>query len=232
MNIGIWHNLPSGGGKRALYDHAAGLASRGHRVTAWCPPTADQGFLPLSKIGEERILPLGDMSSLCARRSSGISELRRLSLLLRSMRDHCASCAQEMIDRQIEVLLGGSCRYFRTSPIGRSFPGRSIIYLNEPNRKFFEFPFGGLGYRYQQSQESTWRIQLKNFVRSTIHSQMTGTIMRAELENARGFDQILVNSIFSRESVLRAYGLEAEVCYLGVNTNFWRPITQEKKDYV
>src|SRR5216683_127828 len=32
MRIAVWHNLPSGGGKRALYDHVRGLVSRGHEV--------------------------------------------------------------------------------------------------------------------------------------------------------------------------------------------------------
>jgi glycosyltransferase involved in cell wall biosynthesis len=42
---------------------------------------------------------------------------------------------------------------------------------------------------------------------------------REELENARAFSKILVNSYFSRESVMRAYGLNSEVCYLGIDTD-------------
>src|SRR5207244_3225678 len=41
---------------------------------------------------------------------------------------------------------------------------------------------------------------------------------REEVEGARAYDRILVNSFFSRESVLRAYGLDARVCYLGIDT--------------
>jgi glycosyltransferase involved in cell wall biosynthesis len=44
---------------------------------------------------------------------------------------------------------------------------------------------------------------------------------REEFENAAGFSGILVNSYFSRESVLRAYGLDADVCYLGINSDFF-----------
>jgi hypothetical protein len=32
MHIAIWHNLPGGGGKRALFDQVRSLAARGHRV--------------------------------------------------------------------------------------------------------------------------------------------------------------------------------------------------------
>ncbi|HZW79304.1 MAG TPA: glycosyltransferase family 4 protein, partial [Candidatus Deferrimicrobiaceae bacterium] len=41
------------------------------------------------------------------------------------------------------------------------------------------------------------------------------------------FDQILVNSSFSRESVLRAFGVDSKVCYLGVDTE--RFTCQNKK---
>jgi glycosyltransferase involved in cell wall biosynthesis len=51
-----------------------------------------------------------------------------------------------------------------------------------------------------------------------------GILVREEQKNARAFDRILVNSFFSRESVLRAYGLEASVCYLGVDTNRFRDL--------
>jgi hypothetical protein len=58
MKIAVWHNLPSGGSKRALYDHVRGLVTRGHIVEAWCPQTADPNYLPLRGIVREHILPL------------------------------------------------------------------------------------------------------------------------------------------------------------------------------
>jgi glycosyltransferase involved in cell wall biosynthesis len=41
---------------------------------------------------------------------------------------------------------------------------------------------------------------------------------REEVTNARAFGAILANSFYSRESILRAYGLDARVCYLGIDT--------------
>lgn len=37
MKVAIWHNLPSGGGKRALYLHTRGLVERGHVVCRSLP---------------------------------------------------------------------------------------------------------------------------------------------------------------------------------------------------
>jgi glycosyltransferase involved in cell wall biosynthesis len=50
--------------------------------------------------------------------------------------------------------------------------------------------------------------------------------VREELMSARAFDSILVNSHFSRESVLRAYGIAAKVCYLGVDSGLF--VTQQQ----
>jgi hypothetical protein len=51
-------NLPSGGGKRLLYDHAHRLVERGHTVEAWCPPTADRSYRPLDKLITEYAVDL------------------------------------------------------------------------------------------------------------------------------------------------------------------------------
>src|SRR5688572_32875511 len=58
MRIAVWHNLPSGGGKRALYDHVKGLTDRGHYVESWRPPLFDDDYLPLSNLIKETVTPL------------------------------------------------------------------------------------------------------------------------------------------------------------------------------
>jgi glycosyltransferase involved in cell wall biosynthesis len=42
---------------------------------------------------------------------------------------------------------------------------------------------------------------------------------REEVDNAAAFTRILANSYFSRESILRAYGLDSTVCYLGIDVD-------------
>jgi glycosyltransferase involved in cell wall biosynthesis len=56
--------------------------------------------------------------------------------------------------------------------------------------------------------------------------------VREELQSARAFDVILVNSLYSRESVLRVYGLDAKVCYLGVDIKLFKPEPVLHEDYV
>jgi len=57
-------------------------------------------------------------------------------------------------------------------------------------------------------------------------------IARIDKENASAAARILTNSFFSRESILRAHGLNSFVSYLGVDTTVFRRLRREKGDYV
>jgi glycosyltransferase involved in cell wall biosynthesis len=56
--------------------------------------------------------------------------------------------------------------------------------------------------------------------------------VKCEIEAARSYTKILVNSLFSRENVIRSYGLDANVCYLGVNTEAFKSFSVDKESYV
>ena len=58
MRVAVWHNLPSGGAKRALRGHVEGLIARGHHVEAWCPPLADRSFIPFEDLIPEHVVPI------------------------------------------------------------------------------------------------------------------------------------------------------------------------------
>ena len=47
MKIAIWHNLPSGGGSRALNYHLNGLHQRGHQIEIWSNSHDADGFLQI-----------------------------------------------------------------------------------------------------------------------------------------------------------------------------------------
>jgi len=216
MKIAIWHNLPSGGGKRALYDHVRGLLGRGHRIEAWCPPSADQAYLPLGDLIREHVVPLAMPG-----RADWDRRLRIASPMaprLAAMEAHGRACAAAIGTGGFDLLVAHPCLFFRTSPIGRFATIPKVLYLQEPYRALYEaqprlpwlappppaHPLLSLG---RLREEALHRRAFRN-------AQIQAG---AERDNAAAFDRILVNSLFSRESVLRAYGLDAEVCYLGVD---------------
>lgn len=218
MRIAVWHNLPSGGGKRALYDHVRGLLARGHHVEAWCPPTANRSYLPLGDLVPEHVTPLQ-----WSDKSGTLGKLQPIYWNMHSkiaaMDEHCRLCAEEIRAGGFDVLYAASCFIFTTTSIGRQAGLPSVLYLQEPNRPMYE-ALPELIWAAPKLQGAAWRpAALKQWTGNTARTLMLRAKVRAEIDNARAYDRILVNSYFSRESVLRTYGLDAHVCYLGVDTD-------------
>ena len=223
MKIAVWHNLPSGGGKRVLYDYVRGLLERGHEIEAWCPPTADQSYLPLRDLIPEHTVPFGWQP---APERHAVDRLfapyRNLRAKLDAMDRHCRECAEQMSVAGFDILFAHACMFFRVTSIGRRLGIPSVLCLGEPYRWLYEalpeLPWVAL----PDPARGRWSIpHLKRFLRNLVEIQGLRLQAREEVVNARGFDTILVNSLFSRESILRAYGLTAKVCYLGVDTNLF-----------
>lgn len=221
MRIAVWHNLPSGGGKRALYDHVRGLVARGHTVEAWCPPTRVADFLPLTDLVPEHVV--GMRWPIPWQRSDDFQLTLRIDRQIDAMDEHSRRCAAEIDAGGFDVVFVNTCMLFRTTAIGRFLRTPSVLYLQEPMRALFEAqprlpwlarPRGS----FSPSRPSTWRRAF-SALREVRENQVRA---REEVDNAAAFRRILVNSIFSRESLLRAYGLDSEVCYLGIDTDHFQ----------
>jgi glycosyltransferase involved in cell wall biosynthesis len=134
------------------------------------------------------------------------------------MDEHCRRCAAEIRAGGFDVLYAASCFIITTTSIGRQAGLPSLLYLQEPNRPLYE-ALPELIWAAPKLQGGAWRpATLKQWTGNTARTLMLRAKVRAEIDNARAYDRILVNSYFSRESVLRTYGLDAHVCYLGVDT--------------
>ena len=213
MNIAVWHNLPSGGGMRAMHGHVRGLVRLGHRVEIWCPDTADRDFLPLGDVAVEHVLPL----DFAADRRGLARPLARLGRL-RTMRRHARQCAAEIDAGGFDVLLANPDEFFAVPAVGRYAKTPAVLYLQEPNRLLYEANPAPL-WAAPPAEPNRWRSPagLTRLARDAVFVQMARTIVREEVENAGFYREILVNSHFSREGVLRAYGLNSRVCYLGID---------------
>jgi glycosyltransferase involved in cell wall biosynthesis len=234
MRIAVWHNLPSGGGKRALHDHVRGLVERGHTVESWCPDTADQSYLPLGALIAEHILPLGwrpgPPGGPLARLAS---PYRAVVEPLRAMDRHCRQCAAAIERGGFDVLFANSCMLFRAPPIGRYVTLPKALYLQEPYRWLYEamprLPWAAP----PPPGDGWWRpARLREALRDRVRLPALRIQAREERDSAAAFDAILVNSLFSRESVLRAYGLDAKVCYLGIDTALFSDYNMPREDLV
>ena len=214
MRIAVWHNLPSGGGKRALYDQVRGLLARGHSVEVWCPPTADREYLPVAGLVVEHVVPLAEVPKASFGRLGRLSEMRSR---LRAMDEHCRLSAAQIAGGGFDLLLVHPCTFFRTVSIARHVQMPTVLYQQEPYRWLYEAMPSPPWMALSMDGMSGRREYYRECVLDLVDVQARRLQVREEVLNARAFDRILVNSLYSRESVLRAYGLDSHVCYLGIN---------------
>ena len=207
-----------------LWDHVSGLVARGHKVESWCPSTANQDFLPLSQLCVEHVLPWKPEGFWKA--SLGLWHL------LREMDAHCRQCSQQIQAKEFDVLFANSCHLLATTPIGRYVQIPSVLYLQEPHREFYEalpeLPWIGT----TKAGKGLRRFRLARSLANVIRLHSMRTQARSEISNAAAFDKILVNSLYSRESVLRAYELDAQVCYPGIDAGRFHPSSEPIGDYI
>jgi len=235
MKIAVWHNLLSGGGKRALFYHVRGLRERGHVLESWCPSSADQAYLPLGKLIPEHV-------DLVAIREIGWPRLRYHELgvavtirrRLKAMLEHSHRCARQMDQGGFDVLFAHSCVFFGSPQIARHTRLPSVLYLHEPYRRLYEaqprLPWPAPSPDRYPSRYSLRFI--RHWLADWISLPMMRIQAREELRNARAFTSILVNSLYSRESVLRAYGIDTGPCYLGVDTELFVDRHQRRDTFV
>ena len=233
MKIAVWHNLPSGGGKRALYYHVRGLTERGHELACWSLDTADRSYLPLSEFAPERTIssePIKQRSKLSSKvaphYNDAISRMQAFDAA-------CKQCAQEIAAGDFDLLFANTANHYGVPYIMRHLQIKKVLYLQEPCR-----------FLYEAAPSLPWissapndlydsdLLQLIQLIPDFPELQTLRLQAKQEWLSAHASDIILVNSCFSRESVLRAYGVDPTVCYLGVDTTLFRDLDLPREDFV
>src|SRR6476660_6420831 len=195
MRIAVWHNLPSGGGKRALYYHVRGLVGRGHSVEAWCPSTSDRNYLPLSELITEHVLPIDT-----GQKGKSVARIPLLGLhgdqlrLAKALDEHCQRCAEEINRGGFDILFANSSIIHAVSSIGRYVSTKKVLYLQEPNRLLYEAGEGGLPWVAIPAVSRPWmhpRSYLRWLLSDLIRTHQLRILARDERLNASAFDLIL-----------------------------------------
>lgn len=236
MRIAIWHNLPSGGASRALHQHIKGLAERGHYIEVWTSSLADSRFLDVDQyVAKTHILPLSIATRV---RIDYLDDVRSLGYLnstrIKRMLAFCHQCAQEIEAGNFDILFANSCHYFNMPFIGRfvkKIP--RLLYLQEPNRSLYE------AYPRQMWSAPTplnghwlsWSYY-KNLWQDATRVHRARVLVREELFNYHSYNKVLVNSFYSNESLLRAYGEGGEVCYLGIDRGLFSFLDLPRERFV
>lgn len=223
MRIAVWHNLPSGGGARAMQMHIDGLLARGHSIEIWAAnPTAD-GFLQFPPSVVCHSIPLKRNDSLSFR-----AQINAFFLLeepnLKAMKSHALQCANEINAGDFDVVFLNSCFYFAAPLIAPFLHKPTVLYLGEPFRPFYEAQ-PNLLWQAPYFQEIKWfrRSYWKSFWFDLYQVRKARVQVREERKAIDAVDELLLNSVFSQESAQRVYNRMGKVCYLGIDTNLFYP---------
>jgi glycosyltransferase involved in cell wall biosynthesis len=232
LRIAVWHNLPSGGAKRALWQAIEGLLKLGHHIEAWCPSTADQKYLPLGGLCQEHILPVtlpADKRSLPL--MGWLADSRTMQARIAAMREHCRESAGQINAGGFDILLANSCRSFTVPSIARYIKIPKAMIIGEPSRRMFEaLPEFIWAAPVPRSDQQT--TSMSKLFRTTLKLASVRLEMREEIENAKHFDRLLTFSRFAREGIARAYGIDAGVWYCGIDTGQFHPTDEARGNYV
>lgn len=230
MKIALYHNLTSGGSKREAYEFARQFATNGHVVHVYHPSTADESFLPLDEIVNSRFvfdLPLVPDLPLRVPGLTRWIDLAGWAVNLRRIRKLAYKIARQIDKGGYDFVLVHHDRIVQSPYLLRYLRTPSVYYCAEPMREFYEPP---VLRPYMESRSWVSRSQRAWYAPTR---WIRNAITRAEdRQNVRAAAQVVTNSNFSAQALAHAYGVQAQVVYLGVDTEKFRPLDTARSDFV
>ncbi len=224
MRIAIYHNLPSGGAKRALNEEVRRMAAR-HEIDVFTLSTADHDFADLRPyVAKHQVYPfepLGLLRSPFGRANQVIrmADLRRLEALGRRVAADIARGGYDLAFVQpcMFEVAPSVLRYLRSLP--------SVYYCQEPPRKIYE-AMPDRPYTTKTSRRATIdRVDpLPRLYRSALAS--------GDFARTRSASRVLVNSKFVQNQANAIYAINAHVSYLGVDTAWAQPGGDSRRPFV
>ena len=221
MKIAVFHNLPSGGAKRALYNNINYLV-KDHEVDVYVPSTANEDYLPLKDVVDNiKIFPvkytgIGYLSSL-------IKHYFLYKVSLSDLEKTQKYMAEVVNNGDYDVVYCEQDRY-TMAPF-------FLKYIKKPNVYYCEQP---VNFRNEVSKMLNKKVGLyhKNLI-ETLHLSVYGRRMiNTDKKYSNYSNYILTNSYFSSECLMQSYGINSFVSYLGVDTNLFKQYDVIKENFV
>ncbi len=225
LRIALYHNLPSGGAKRLLYETTRRLAEA-HHLDLYTPEGADTAYCDIRPWVENHFtfpLPIWDLSRL----GSPFKRLRRAADWLRLVRLYrlSAQIAQTIDRRGYDVVLAHGCRITQAPLLLLFLHTPSLYYCNEPLRWAYE----PVPYRPYWPDRIVDRIAERLDVMNASYLYAVKMLDRKSIRSAT---LVLTNSRFTQAAVRRIYGVASRLCYPGVDAGLFRPLPVARENTV
>lgn len=228
MKIALWHNLPSGGARRAMAAMVKGLAERGHTIDEYCPATAERACLPVEgTVRASRCLPVR-LHGVWRRRVPLVTPYVTAARLMRdlaTMDGYARAAAQEIDAGGYDVAFLHDCQLVQNPDLPRYLATPSILYCHHGARAMQAVP-----------PAAAPRLDFRRRAAATYYAlpkrAYPWLAARCAKANIRAAGKVLTNSDFAREALYRAYGVDSRVCTLGVDTECFRPLGLAHEPFV
>ena len=220
LKIAVFHNLPSGGAKRALYDHVKHLIDSGNIVDVFIPSTANEEYLPLKEIATTvKVYPVHKNIS------SYLLSLMRYRLPVGELSN--LEKAQKLIANEIN---GGDYDVVFCEQDQYSMTPFIIQYIEKPVVYYCQQPL-----RHEEAilkKIAKNKSGIKDYLKGWVYRYIDNRFVAIDKRLAESAKYTLANSYFSHESILKTYGINSYVCYLGINTELFKPVDVLEKNMV
>jgi glycosyltransferase involved in cell wall biosynthesis len=225
MKIAIYHNLLSGGAKRALYEFTRRLCSR-HQIDVFTLSSSNHEFADIRPfVHQHKIYPFESgrlFQSPLGRLNQAvrIQDLRRIEALSRQI-------ARDIDSGGYDLVFAQPCQ-IENSPSILHFLQKtpSIFFCQEPLRMLYEeMP----ARPYDRKESFTRRFFNRLDPLPGLYRQ---SLKKRDARNLRAANRVLVNSEFIRQSAQRIYQVNTRVNPLGVDSSLFRKIETPKEPFL
>lgn len=224
MKIAVFHNLPSGGAKRALYNFVKYLTKSGHLVDVFVPSTANESFLPLKDIANEvYIFPVKKTITGVIYSTFNYIPPIKMKTSLRDLERTEKEIADVINKKNYNVVFSEQDQY-TMSPFFLKFIKKPVVYYCQQPLRFHEAILQNISQKKNRNYPQ--------FIRKIWYKYFASKLPEIDRKNASFARYILANSYFSIESIMRSYGLNSFVSYLGVDTEIFKPLEIPKERFV
>jgi glycosyltransferase involved in cell wall biosynthesis len=220
LRIALYHNLPSGGAKRAVYEWTRRLAAE-HKIDVFTLSSADHSFCDIRPfVQQHRVFdfsprplfasPLGRLNQV--QRWRDLGDLMQLGRRI----------AREIDANGYDIVFAQPCL--------STFIPAMLQFTRTPSAYYLHEPFGRTFVRQFQRpymKRNGWREaadQIDPLICLYHHR-----LLRIQAENIKRTTQLLSNSEFTRQCIRLEFNIDAPVCHYGVNTDGFRPLPEVVK---
>jgi glycosyltransferase involved in cell wall biosynthesis len=210
MRIAIYHDLPSGGAKRTLYESVKRLAHR-HTLDVYTLDTEDKSFCDLREFTNTEFVFHFSPAKLFHSPFGRLNQFQRWSNLQRL--DRLARHIAKVIDKnKYDIVLAHPCMWTQAPLVLRYLQTPTIYYCHEPPRNLYDLSPTNQGFKRDLLDYADPLIWLYH-----------ATARKFDRLAVQSATKVLVNSKFIQDQVNRFYGIDAAISYHGVDTDVFCP---------